>query len=109
MVFFFSSRRRHTRLQGDWFRRVLFRSPTTRTAQAFGKLVAWWGTLAEGGRSVFVGHDATKGGETDWPLTEYEAQIALSRAESSEERRVGEGYGAAWRREDRNKDDRMKR
>src|SRR3989454_2252810 len=25
-LFFFSSRRRHTRLQGDWFRRVLFRS-----------------------------------------------------------------------------------
>src|SRR5256885_15007234 len=26
MIFFFSSRRRHTRLQGDEFRRVLFRS-----------------------------------------------------------------------------------
>src|SRR5205807_6333595 len=26
MSYFFSSRRRHTRLQGDWFRRVLFRS-----------------------------------------------------------------------------------
>src|SRR2546426_7734843 len=26
LFFFFSSRRRHTRLQGDWSRRVLFRS-----------------------------------------------------------------------------------
>src|SRR2546426_5953878 len=28
-LFFFSSRRRHTRLQGDEFRRVLFRSPAS--------------------------------------------------------------------------------
>lgn len=55
--------------------------PTTREAQAFGKLVAWWATLAEGGRSVFVGHDATKIGEPDWPLAEYAEQMKLSRAE----------------------------
>src|SRR5688500_19840705 len=31
-LFFFASRRRHTRLQGDWeFRRVLFRSAGSRT------------------------------------------------------------------------------
>ncbi len=56
--------------------------PTTRTAQAFGKLVTWWAGLAEGGRSVFIGHDATKVGETDWPLSEYEAQMTLTRAEA---------------------------
>src|SRR5205807_5904589 len=37
VIFFFSSRRRHTRLQGDWFRRVLFRSiePTKNIVQGF--------------------------------------------------------------------------
>src|SRR5688500_16241444 len=33
-MFFFSSRRRHTRLQGDWFRRVLFRSRAARPRRA---------------------------------------------------------------------------
>lgn len=36
--------------------------PTTQTAQAFGKLVAWWAGIATArpGRSIFAGHEATK-------------------------------------------------
>lgn len=55
--------------------------PTTKTAQAYGILVAWWASIAKGGRSIFVGHDATKVGTTGWPLTEYDAQIVLARAQ----------------------------
>jgi len=57
--------------------------PTTRTAQAFDKLVAWWGTLPSGGRSIFVGQDATRIGDADWPLTEYDAQMNLIAAQRS--------------------------
>lgn len=55
--------------------------PTTRTAQAFDKLVAWWGTLPGPGQSIFVGHDATKVGDADWPLSEYDAQMKLIAAQ----------------------------
>ena len=54
--------------------------PTTRTQQAFGKLVTWWASLAKNGRTIFVGHDATKIGDADWPLSELEEQVTLSRA-----------------------------
>jgi hypothetical protein len=55
--------------------------PTTRTAQAFDKLVAWWGTLPGPGQSIFVGQDATKVGDPDWPLSEYDAQMKLIAAQ----------------------------
>lgn len=55
--------------------------PTTRTAQAFDKLVAWWGTLPGPGQSIFVGQDATKVGDTDWPVSEYDAQMKLIAAQ----------------------------
>ncbi|MBX3191086.1 MAG: family 10 glycosylhydrolase [Labilithrix sp.] len=55
--------------------------PTTRTNQAFGKLVTWWAGLAKDGRSVIVGHDVTKLGEPDWPLSEMSLQVKLSRDE----------------------------
>ena len=55
--------------------------PTTRTAQAFDKLVAWWGTLPGPGQSIFVGQDATKVGDADWPVSEYDAQMKLIAAQ----------------------------
>jgi uncharacterized lipoprotein YddW (UPF0748 family) len=58
--------------------------PTTRTAQSFEKLIEWWAGLAEGGRSIFVGHDLTKIGGEEWPLAEYERQMDLSRARRTE-------------------------
>jgi uncharacterized lipoprotein YddW (UPF0748 family) len=57
--------------------------PTTRTAQAFDKLVAWWATLPGPGQSIFVGHDATKVGDAEWPLAEYDAQMKLTAAQRS--------------------------
>lgn len=57
--------------------------PTTQTAQAFGKLVAWWAGIAMPGRSIFVGHDATKAGQAAWPAAEYDAQMTLVAAERS--------------------------
>jgi uncharacterized lipoprotein YddW (UPF0748 family) len=55
--------------------------PTTRAGQAFDKLVAWWGTLPGPGQSIFVGHDATKVGDADWPLSEYDTQMKLIAAQ----------------------------
>ena len=55
--------------------------PTTRAAQAFDKLVAWWGTLPGPGQSIFVGQDATKVGDADWPVSEYDAQMKLIAAQ----------------------------
>jgi uncharacterized lipoprotein YddW (UPF0748 family) len=55
--------------------------PTTQTAQAFGKLVTWWASLAHDGRSIFVGHDATKAGQAAYSLDEYDRQMTLVRAE----------------------------
>ncbi len=55
--------------------------PTTQTAQAFGTLIAWWAGIAKAGRSVFVGHEATKAGEGAFSLDEYDAQMKLVAAE----------------------------
>ncbi len=55
--------------------------PTTKTQQSFSALVSWWATLAKSGRSIFAGHDLTKIGQADFPLSEYEAEMDLSRAE----------------------------
>jgi len=55
--------------------------PTTRTAQAFGKLVTWWAGLAQNGRSVIIGHDLTRIGTPEWPLSEISQQVKLSRDE----------------------------
>ncbi len=56
--------------------------PTTQTAQAFGKLVAWWAGITKPGRSIFVGHDATKAGTVAaWAADEYDAQMTLAAAE----------------------------
>lgn len=61
--------------------------PTTKEKQAFGKLVTWWAGLAKNGRSVFVGHDVTRLGQTDWPVSEIELEMKLSR----DERAAGKG------------------
>ncbi len=50
---------------------------TQSTGQSFGKLVTWWASIAKPGRSVFVGHDATKAGEGSWSLDEYDSQMKL--------------------------------
>jgi len=55
--------------------------PTTQTAQAFGKLLTWWAGIAKPGRSIFVGHDATKAGDGAFSLDEYDAQMKLVAAE----------------------------
>jgi uncharacterized lipoprotein YddW (UPF0748 family) len=55
--------------------------PTTQTAQAFGKLVTWWSGITTPGRSIFVGHEATKAGTGAYTLTEYDAQMKLVAAE----------------------------
>jgi uncharacterized lipoprotein YddW (UPF0748 family) len=55
--------------------------PTTSTGQAFDKLVAWWGSLPQPGQSIFVGHDATKVGDAEWPVSEYDAQMKLVAAQ----------------------------
>src|SRR5262249_30174510 len=51
--------------------------PTTQTAQAFGKLLTWWTSIAKPGRSIFAGHDATKAGQGAFSLSEYDAQMEL--------------------------------
>jgi uncharacterized lipoprotein YddW (UPF0748 family) len=55
--------------------------PTTRPAQSFDKLVAWWAGLAKNGRTIFVGHEATKAGTAEFPLEEYERQMVSTRAQ----------------------------
>lgn len=55
--------------------------PTTQTAQAFGKLVTWWGSIAKNSRSIFIGHDATRAGEGPFTISEYGTEIDLVRAE----------------------------
>lgn len=55
--------------------------PTTQAAQAFGKLVTWWASIAKPERPIFVGHDATKAGTASWSLDEYDAQMTLVAAE----------------------------
>jgi len=53
--------------------------PTTQQAQAFGALASWWAGLATSGRSVFVGHDATRAGTGAFTADEYAAQLAKAR------------------------------
>lgn len=53
--------------------------PTTQKAQDFDVLAPWWGSLAKDGRSVFIGHDATKAGQGAFPLEEYDRQLERTR------------------------------
>ncbi len=55
--------------------------PTTSPGQPFGKLVTWWASLAKGGRSIFIGHDATNAGDSTWTLDEYDSEMKLVGAE----------------------------
>ncbi|MDF2694495.1 MAG: hypothetical protein K0S65_2878, partial [Labilithrix sp.] len=57
--------------------------PSTQTAQAFGKLASWWAGIAKPGRSIFVGHEATKAGDGAFSLEEYDTQMKLVAAERS--------------------------
>jgi len=57
--------------------------PTTKTAQAYEKLLDWWATLPENGQSIFIGHDATSIGLATWPLSEYDTQMQLLRGQRS--------------------------
>jgi len=53
--------------------------PTTRPAQDFAKLAAWWADLAESGRSVLIGHDVTRVGDAEWPVSEISREVKLTR------------------------------
>jgi uncharacterized lipoprotein YddW (UPF0748 family) len=58
--------------------------PTTQTAQAYGKLVAWWPQLPDAARYTFVGNYLSKlGSSATWSLDEFRAQIKLTRAQSA--------------------------
>src|SRR5205807_7575348 len=99
--FFFPSRRRHTRLQGDWeFRRVLFRSPQAIPVQR----PAWWTRILtprisrsaphrrdiERSRRSGVGNLGLRAPE---PPTDFRP-----RGSRSEERRVGKEGRYEWGR-----------
>jgi len=75
--------------------------PTTRTAQAYGKLVTWWSDLAEDGRSIVIGHDLTKLGQEEWPVTELALQVELARVERPKGARGNIFFTAAALRDDR--------
>ena len=57
--------------------------PTTQAPQAFGVLAEWWSGLARGGRSVFIGHDATQAGKGAFTLVEYERQMESARGSAA--------------------------
>ncbi len=59
--------------------------PSTRTAQAYAPLAAWWADLAHDGHLVFVGNYLSKlGTESEWTVDEFRTQLELTRALSDE-------------------------
>src|SRR5256885_10637819 len=89
-AFFFSSRRRHTRLQGDWeFRRVLFRSVRVLVDLILPKDERS-GSATEAGVPEFM--DFMLGDDTDLQ-TPVRGGLAWLR---SEERRVGKECRSRW-------------
>src|SRR5688500_20175829 len=90
--FFFSSRRRHTRLQGDWSSDVCSSDLLQRHAQPL---------LDQDARAVDVlepGDQVAAGGERGGPVREAEG-LAERRLGRSEERRVGKEWrsrGVEW-------------
>ena len=53
--------------------------PTTQTAQAYGKLVPWWGDLTGGDRYIFIGNFLSKAGESGWSVDELVDQVQIGR------------------------------
>ena len=53
--------------------------PTTQTAQAYGKLVPWWGGLTANDRYIFIGNFLSKVGEAGWSVEELEQQLQIGR------------------------------
>src|SRR5256885_12799593 len=86
-IFFFSSRRRHTRLQGDWSSDVCS-SDLLREKTGKGYQIAK--ATTDGNEAIAVGLPATKehSGHTPELLTPIE--------ERSEERRVGKECRSRW-------------
>src|SRR5256885_11039314 len=82
LIFFFSSRRRHTRLQGDWSSDVcssdLFQAITVDNDRAAGHM------------SLAILYEAL--GEPEQSEAEYQAAIRVR----SEERRVGKECRSRW-------------
>src|SRR5256885_15119322 len=100
-LFFFSSRRRHTRLQGDWSSDVLFRSPAEGvTGQIQGSSVTInaasidnQGTLlAKSGDAKLT---ASAGGIANTGTVAASGGLQLQ-ASRSEERRVGKECRSRW-------------
>src|SRR5256885_12834690 len=93
VFFFFSSRRRHTRLQGDWSSDVCssdLRRPMSDSTERVDP------ALAAGNRKQLAGYKAK---HFKWEVEGAVATIALNRPERknrSEERRVGEEGRSRW-------------
>lgn len=57
--------------------------PSTQSAQAYGKLVEWWATLARDGRVIVPGNFLSKLSDSaSWSIDEFRTQVALTRAEA---------------------------
>ena len=55
--------------------------PSTQTAQAYEPLLDWWTAQAAGGTTIFAGNNlADIGSSSAWTVSEYETQLAISRA-----------------------------
>lgn len=57
--------------------------PTTRSGQAYDRLLAWWADrAAEHGRTLFIGnYTAQLGSATEWSVEELRTQVSLTQAE----------------------------
>ncbi len=57
--------------------------PSTQTAQAYGKLVSWWASLARDGRIIVPGNFLSKLSDSaSWSIEEFRTQVRLTRAEA---------------------------
>src|SRR5256885_12046991 len=89
-LFFFSSRRRHTRLQGDWSSDVCSSDLGRMTIRwAHDNVDAWLKKLNPEAALIMFGTNDLH----DVPLDEYEKKLRLVR---SEERRVGKECRSRW-------------
>src|SRR5690242_20933277 len=106
--FFFSSRRRHTRLTCDWFRRVLFRSGAAWQPVASAAIVRSGVAeldarterrvpAAAGKASMATRGELVRDGAPD------RGAVGVAAPLRSEERRVGEEGRSAWAADDEDK------
>src|SRR5437867_9021096 len=102
--FFFSSRRRHTRSYGDWFRRVLFRSGVwheTGIRKAFppgGLAVRWRAPVGYGFSSPVIAEGRVYVTDALLDRPKVRGRVLCFEEKRSEERRVGESCSCGWAR-----------